>query len=404
MKSNATLRCMPVKSPPVPPYGTGTLAEVMPQIAGLYREPLRVRAPGALTLFDVVGERRRVCLHLVDGLGWDSIAGRSDRCPTLSSLADHPASKRIRTGLPSTTVTSLASIGTGLPPGGHGLVGYTMYMRSVAAVMNAILFTRHGDSRGGSMVDLVVPETLQPNNTQFQVLQEAGVPTFTVGDEAYDGSPLTRAALRGTAYVASKGPEDAADRIRELFDCSGDAFVFSYDARLDRVGHIAGVDSEEFDATLEQADSLVTSLVERLPRDACLVVVGDHGMLNVPEDARIDLRDEGTLTEDVVAVSGEPRFRHLHTAAGAAEQVLEAWRDRLQDTAWVRLGRDAINEGWFGPVTSATRPRIGDVVVAFDAPGGAFQSDVDPLASRLVGHHGSFSAVESEVPFLVHTT
>ena len=41
-------------------------------------------------------------------------------------------------GVPSTTVTSLGSLGTGLPPGQHGMVGYTSRVPSTGEILNAL--------------------------------------------------------------------------------------------------------------------------------------------------------------------------------------------------------------------------------------------------------------------------
>ena len=60
---------------------------------------------------------------LVDGLGWNLLRRAAREAPYLASLLGD--ARPITVGVPSTTVTSLASLGTGLAPGQHGMVGYT---------------------------------------------------------------------------------------------------------------------------------------------------------------------------------------------------------------------------------------------------------------------------------------
>ncbi len=43
-----------------------------------------------------------------------------------------------------------------------------------------------------------------------------------------------------------------------------------------------------------RVDALLTRLVETLPANAALLVTADHGGLNVPADARIDLDTDPT--------------------------------------------------------------------------------------------------------------
>jgi hypothetical protein len=92
----------------------------------------------------------------------------------------------------------------------------------------------------------------------------------------------------------------------------------------------------------------------------------------------------------------------VHARAGAADDVLAAWRSELGDAAWVRSRDEAIDEGWFGPtVSDAARGRIGDVVAAARGNWVLVRSRNEPLEAGLVGHHGSFTPAEQRVPFLV---
>ena len=67
--------------------------------------------------------------------------------------------------MPSTTATSLASLGTGLAPGQHGLVGYTSRVPSTGEILNAL--TWESD---------LVPQAYQAKPTFFERLTDAGRP------------------------------------------------------------------------------------------------------------------------------------------------------------------------------------------------------------------------------------
>jgi hypothetical protein len=100
-------------------------------------------------------------------------------------------------------------------------------------------------------------------------------------------------------------------------------------------------------------------------------------------------------------LAGEARARHVHVAAGARDDVLAIWTDRLGDQMWIATRDEAIDAGWFGPkVADHVRPRIGDIVAAARDRMGIFQKDVDPLQFTLVGHHGSMTPEEQLVPLL----
>ena len=57
----------------------------------------------------------------MDGLGWELLRGIRPRRRSCPSWRARPP---LTAGFPATTATSLASLGTGAPPGQHGVLGY----------------------------------------------------------------------------------------------------------------------------------------------------------------------------------------------------------------------------------------------------------------------------------------
>jgi hypothetical protein len=125
-------------------------------------------------------------------------------------------------------------------------------------------------------------------------------------------------------------------------------------------------------------------------------------MVNLTEDQKIDLSESPELAAGVRALAGEARARHVHAEPGAESDVLAAWREVLADRMWVASRQEAVAAGWFGPrVPDHVRSRIGDVVAAAHGPVGIVQRAVDPIQGMLVGHHGSMTAEEQLVPFIL---
>ena len=111
---------LPVDSAPLPEYGSGSLADLLPTLAAGMGVPGTAPAIPELTPAD------RNCVFLIDGLGWEQLRAHPEEAPFMSSLLDSSrggSGRPITAGYPANTETSLASIGTGLPPGAHGLPG-----------------------------------------------------------------------------------------------------------------------------------------------------------------------------------------------------------------------------------------------------------------------------------------
>jgi hypothetical protein len=147
---------------------------------------------------------------------------------------------------------------------------------------------------------------------------------------------------------------------------------------------------------------MVEQLASRLPPDTTLWVASDHGMVDVPFSARMDVAREPDLADGVRLLAGEPRARYVHTRPGATDDVLQTWHARLGPAADVRSRDDAVAAGWFGPdVPTAMLPRIGQVVAAATAPVAVVDSARErPELLRLIGLHGSLTAAEQLVPLL----
>jgi hypothetical protein len=363
-----------------PAYGGRTLGNVLPAVA----TALGVDVGFHETTLELPPARRYVIL-LVDGLGHRLLAGHGDHAPYLHSLLREPGVS----GVPSTTATSLTSLGTALTPGQHGLVGYTSRIPGTDRLLNALMWDKQID-----------PLEWQPNDSGFARLRAAGVHTTVVSKREFEGSGLTVCGLRGADFV---GGDRVGERIAGAVAASAEepSVTYVYDGDLDWTGHRYGVDSPQWRAQLAAIDAGVEQLREALDPGVRLVVVADHGMVDSPQGSRIDVDSHHELRDGVRLLGGEARFRHLYCSSGAVDDVLATWREHLGPRAEV-LSRDAaIERGWFGQVAPSVRPRLGDIVVASHGDHAVMSTHDFPYENLLVGLHGSLTAVEMEIPILV---
>jgi hypothetical protein len=327
---------------------------------------------------------------LVDGLGWEQLRDHPAAAPFLSELAR--SSRPIAAGFPSTTVTSLGSLCTGIPPGQHGMLGYQVLVPGEGRLLNGL--------RWDSRVD---PQRWQPQPTVYQRAVAAEIPAFHVAQGSFRGTGLTNALMRGAEYLAADSMGALAARAAAALNENRRAFVTVYHGDLDGTGHVFGVGSDAWGKQLAHVDKLAEQLAGDLPAGASLYVTGDHGMVDVGAEDRIDIDEQPVLRAGVALLGGEPRARHVYARPGAASDVLAAWREALGDRAWVLSRDDAVKEGWFGPVDAAMTERIGDVVAA---PSGSFAivaTRAEPRESALFGMHGSLTPSEQLIPGLVYT-
>ncbi|MCP3786195.1 alkaline phosphatase family protein [Micromonospora sp. A3M-1-15] len=371
-----------------PRYGGGSLVDVLPSALALFGVP---GAADLLGLAPRLAGVRRVAVLLVDGLGWHQIPTAAPYAPTLAGLAA-TVGVPITSGFPSTTPTSLVSLGTGTPSGPHGVLGFKVRVPGTDRVLSHIEWA--GD-----------PEPLrwQPVATWYERARAAGVAVTVVSRPEYGGSGLTLAANRGGDYRGAVGVDAVAERMLAALSAGpGPTLVSGYHPDLDRHGHLTGVDSVPWRLAAAEVDRLLARLVDGLPPDAALLVTADHGQLNVPDEHRVDLDTDPRLRAGVRVVAGEPRVRYLHVEPGATADVVAAWSAVLDGAARVLTRAEAVATGWFGPVPEAHLGRIGDVVVVCRGTYAVVATRSEkPMESRLVAYHGADTAAEMTIPLLV---
>lgn len=353
-----------------------TIDRIMPAAAA------SVGAPGFI---DQIGlpAMPRVVVLLIDGLGEQQLREHADAAPF---LAGRDAIAGMHCGVPSTTATSLTSLGTGLLPGAHGLVGYTSRVPSTGRRMNSLKWDEPVD-----------PEEWQPHTPVLAKLSGTGISAGVVNDARFAESGLTLCSQRDVAFHGFGSPWERLDLVVDLVESADRAVVYAYESRLDHEGHAHGAGSREWLSILREIDAETLRLRQELPTDTLLLVTGDHGMINVPDGGRFDVDEHPRLLDGVSLIAGEARFRHLYT--DEPDAVASRWRTALGDRAEVRLRDDALD--WFGPIAPAVAPRIGDVLVAALGTFAVFSSREFAIEMSMKGFHGSITDEESAIPLLL---
>lgn len=376
--------------PGAPLYNSKSIAEVFTSAAasmGLPGFENKLHLPAS----------QRVCVVLADGLGRNLLKQKAAHTPFLRSIANAgqgavPA--WLDAAFPSTTASSLASLGTGRTPGEHGMVGYDVLDPAQDKVVNLL----------GSWDPGIDPLRWQPFPTVFErMAAEADV--VTVSLPQFGSSPMTRAALRGSRFVGGSSLHARTALAGQEMAAGTPSLMYFYVNELDKAGHRYGCQSERWEHQLEEIDSTVKRLSAALPAGTTILLTGDHGMLDVPESQRIDYSADPSLIAGVRHTAGEPRMVHLYLEPDAGERHLEAllgaWRSRFGDRIWAFTRGQALEAGLFGALRAEVSPRIGDVMIAArDALALYDVRRVRPTALEVVGQHGSLTKAEREVPLL----
>jgi len=342
--------------------------------------------PETIDSLSLGSAENREVLVLIDGMGQDAIDKYGDQFPIFDELKQV---KKLYTNFPSTTATSLSTLGTGVLPGVHGMLGYTVRVpRSDNRLLNALKWDERVD-----------PVMWQKVPTLFERAVSAGVSVTHVAAKRYEGSGFTQAALRGAKYVGANGVDEMATAVSAALKPQP-SFVYTYLNTLDSAGHSDGVGSDKWLTALQQVSEFITKVKQLAPAGSRIWVTSDHGMVNSTE--QVILGQDNKLLENVTLIGGEPRARHIYIKEGAASETIIQWQEFFGSKVKVLSKDNAIKDGLFGPVvTEDSHDRLGDLIAIAN-------SDlilVDPSRVReessMVGHHGGVTDIEVEIPLLL---
>ncbi|MEV4509042.1 nucleotide pyrophosphatase/phosphodiesterase family protein [Dactylosporangium sp. NPDC049525] len=379
---------MGLLDPVAPRYGQGSLAEVMPSVLSVLGMPYE---RDALNLGATLAGVERVAVLLLDGLGWHQLGVAAPHAPTLTDFLGGRlgTARSITAGFPSTTPVSLVTLGTGAPPGAHGIVGIVLNQPGTDQVVNHL----HWDGQPD-------PAQWQPLPTAFTRAVNAGLAPTVISNPQFERTGLSVSAYRGARFGAGVASDEVAAAMLAALRTS--RLVYGYLPDVDRAGHDHGIGTGEWRTAVSDADRLLTRLVDGLPPNSALVVTADHGQLDIPADRRLDLDQDARLRAGVAVVAGEPRVRYLHTIPGARADVIATWQGVLGAAATVLSREEAVAAGWFGPIPQQHLARVGDVVAICHERWVVLASAHEPAKiSRMVAFHGSSTAAEMQIPLLV---
>lgn len=255
-------------------------------------------ALSVLILFGCTPEKKQPQLLLISFDGFRADYLSKAETPNFDRLINNGATAE---GLipifPTKTFPNHYAIATGLYPENNGLVGNSMYdpemdARYSMGNRNAV---ENPEWYLGEPIWNTVEKAGKKAGTMFWIGSEAPIQNMRPTHwKSYDGSIPNEARIN-TVIKWMTRENDPVD------------FGTLYFSFVDSQGHRYGPDSEEVIEAIKQADELVGYLMEKLENNESinLMIVSDHGMIEVSPDKKVVL-DDFINTGEIEIISYSP--------------------------------------------------------------------------------------------------
>lgn len=343
---------------------------------------------------------RNIVLLVIDGLGYDYLGSAGAG----GALQRH-LKARLTSVFPSTTATAVTSFLTGVGPQQHALTGWHIWLRELGCLAATLRFRpRHGGeplSKAG--IDPRSMFTAEPVFDRVAATSHVVSPANIIDSDynvAHCGSALRR---------PYKELPELFSAIAEIVRSGSERrFIHAYTCDLDAAAHSFGSASAQSQQTFHRIDAAFGRFLDEIAgSDTLVLATADHGFIDSPKSACIELSDHPQLAQSLMLpLCGERRAAYCYVEPGQEGAFEHGVQTRLGHCADLYRSSELIAQGWFGlgPVSPRLQERVGQYTLVMKH--NYTIKDWIPGEQRhlTLGVHGGVSAAEMYVPLIVAET
>ena len=357
-------------------------------------------SPRSLNLTDVflsaeasmLGERNAMNLQkvassvvvMIDGLGYENLMSTKQGFMR-SQLTD---SDFAHCGFPSTTASSIASFATGANASSHGLIGYSVFDRSLNEVVNLL----SGLDRF-SILDYFKGTPLS---------ERSRVPIHAVTLAAYENSGFTRATMHGAKHHFENKISDRFETALRLTREEPGCLVYLYIPELDKEAHRSGVESLQWHEVFDTVEREVQMLAAKVANDVGVLVTADHGVIDVAQANHVYLDEMPYLDGQLLSVCGDPRALYIYLVDQRKVSEISAMlSESFGESAAIVTPAELVALKYWGSSILEDHDVLPDLVILALGDIAIFHREfAKPTSLRMIGQHGSITERETKVPAL----
>jgi len=309
--------------------------------------------------FEALNNFENVVLFVIDGLGYNYLKKQKD-----SFLFKHLHSKLTTTFLSTTACANTAFL-VGYPPQQHALTGWTINLKEVGGIIEILPF-----------VPRVGGKTLFKNKFNFNKIMDIKSfhkgfkgECFTIIEKEKSIRDFIKYVAKETKILPVKTYKDVFIKLSELVkkESKKRRFIHAYMDEFDSIQHRFGVDAKESNTLFIDIDNRIKTLSESIKdTNTKLIVVSDHGLINITKESEIWVEDIPGLEECLtIPITGEPRVRDCFVRPSKVKEFEKIVAKKMSKYCWCFKGEKLIKDNFYGLGTPNKKlfDRVGDYVL-----------------------------------------
>ncbi len=351
------------------------------------------------SLTSEIAKARHVVLFLIDGLGYDRIAGLPAR-----SFLGKECKAQLQSVFPSATTAAITTLLTGLSPIEHGVAGWYTYFPEIEDIGSILTHkTRSGEKL--KLPRKILPSSLlnqTPVRKQLIIKKNLAKSQFNSLFIKWDEvapfqnmSGMFRALRK--SVEASQGEEKWEEEGKER------TFTYMYWGGYDDLSHLYSKQHEKSQAMLVELDKRLQEFVAKNKfDDVLLIVTADHGQITTTRKKTILLNKDAAFANCLrLPCAGEPRALFCYVKPELRQFFEKYVGQKYRDVLTVCKTSEILAKFGPGKAHPLFLERTGDyILLAKENYALRFYLKDEPQIFY-PGHHGGLSAEETMVPLIV---
>lgn len=397
----------------MPRYDGASIANLAPTIARLLNVSYKGRELKNRFLVEDVEFSDHIILFVLDALGYNILTLGGNVTEKFKALFPENLARVgfITSVFPSTTVTALTSMFTGLLPSEHGMLGYTMFLKEIGAITNMITLSPVNEDERGRIFALgLSQDKILPNRKLTEVLAQSGVKSRVLIRYAIKGSGLSTLLYRGAEVIPYLSQSDMFLSLLKILRERKSGLTIVYWDNIDAAAHHYGPLSEEAMAELmlflHSMEVFLKSTKRLKAKNVTVMLTADHGQAQTKDELSFRVEDFNWIKESlVIPPTGEGRCAYMYIRRDV-QGFCQKFRKIFSKHFHLLDSSDAISMGLFGgrSLSRSYFDRVGDYISI--AKGAAKLTFTYNLIERSeppfvrYGSHGGLTLHEMLVPFV----
>lgn len=232
---------------------------------------------------------------------------------------------------------------------------------------------------------------------------------FTIIEKEKSKRDFIKYVAKETKIIPVKTHKDIFIKLEELIKKKSKdrRFIHAYMDEFDSIQHSQGVDGIKTNILFNDIDKRIKTLSKLVKgTNTKLIIVSDHGLINLTKESEIWIEDISGLEECLtIPITGEPRVRDCFVRPDKIKDFNEIIETKMSKYCWCFEGKQLIKDNFYGLGTPNKKlfDRVGDYVL--------IMKENYVLRDKLANHehqeksekasHGAFSDDEMLVPLIV---